>query len=908
MNSPVTSDQNSIQQVIFPPDRGGIGVLAVAPPFIAGHKPQVDGAMGVNIAMVNSDLDGLLVWILAYLNMAEGDFIEVFIGTTKVAEFPVTDAHFDDQGQAKNIPFHVPKQHMEDLFVSLQPRNADFWYKVTRISGNPDDSPRISLFYKKPAPGEPDTDGGMPFNQGLMFPVASESFVDQTVIDNGMFVTVLAYFNQSIGDVVVLAFGSLLLEMTVTALGDVVFELTPEMLAPLAPTNSLVVRWEVSDVVENYSGWSDALIIPFRPGMVLLAAPIFELADMDNVVNHDSLAGGAMNVLVTGVFAVNDLIELLLEGFTKSGVPVSHTYSRTLTGASRTQDFPVENEWVRNLIGGSLRATYKLIRAGKPQQSKPADVTIKGTSQPLGPPTVEPLVNNDTVPVDTAMAEVKLAEYWPLKTGANAEMWWQTTDPEGITVLFIFQLIVTDPKQPIIFNVPAKYISPYPGTPLAVQCKITNPGEAQVFSETLILRIGDEAKIELLPPKLVTPAVNPIDVFAHPNGVTVQVEYLAARDGDRARLVELNSSTDSPKFSLREFNQNKRVNTVLPATFLAARQGKEFALRWNLNRSNAYAGKSPELELTVLKIVDGDTRMPTPILAGVTVNELDVKKLQNGDQCHVAGWPFQALRQTVWLSYTGFNTLGQQITHKDLNGEPITSTQGLSRPAPIEWLKQLKDKTGLTITVKVNLAGKPDETSAVTFPIRTYLVKSTPVLSIDTRPMTLSGLSVKANWSGTGADSVGNTEIRVASGGQPPFLYTSDDSRIASVTSGGKVTGNSNDSTTIRVTDQNGTSRSYPVTVSNVFRLAINDNSMNYQQALNWMYSLPGASPVTRLALYDLIRVYGRMPIYKHYWLCEKGACQGISVGFAFFHHEYRAIYCADGRANYLGAWCLLRT
>jgi hypothetical protein len=69
--------------------------------------------------------------------------------------------------------------------------------------------------------------------------VASEGFVDQTVIDDGMFVTVMQYFNQHIGDVVVLAFGSLLLETTVTALGDVMFELTPDQLATLAPAPTL---------------------------------------------------------------------------------------------------------------------------------------------------------------------------------------------------------------------------------------------------------------------------------------------------------------------------------------------------------------------------------------------------------------------------------------------------------------------------------------------------------------------------------------------------------------------------------------------------------------------------------------------------------------------------------------------
>ena len=207
--------------------------------------------------------------------MAIGDKIRVYIETKNVpvAEFSVTEAHFDAEGKAKNIPFYISAKDMEARF--LESENKPFWFEVERVSGNgTEGSPPVPMFYKHPAPGEADTDGGKPFNQGLKLPIASESVVDQTVIDDGMFVTVPEYFNQSIGDVVVLAFGSLLLETTVTASGDVVFELTPEMLTTLAPTNSLVVRWEVFDVVENASGWSDALILTFKPGMVLLTAPI----------------------------------------------------------------------------------------------------------------------------------------------------------------------------------------------------------------------------------------------------------------------------------------------------------------------------------------------------------------------------------------------------------------------------------------------------------------------------------------------------------------------------------------------------------------------------------------------------------------------------------------------------------
>jgi hypothetical protein len=90
-----------------------------------------------------------------------------------------------------------------------------------------------------------------------------------------------------------------------------------------------MVRWEVFDVVENASGWSDSLVLPFKPGIVLLAAPIFEQADIDNILHHDQLDGGTAGILVTGVFAANDRIELTLQGVTQGGETVNHTYNRT---------------------------------------------------------------------------------------------------------------------------------------------------------------------------------------------------------------------------------------------------------------------------------------------------------------------------------------------------------------------------------------------------------------------------------------------------------------------------------------------------------------------------------------------------------------------------------------------------
>ncbi len=630
MNSPTTiADATSQQIVVFPPDRR-IGVLAAAPPFLVNYKLQKDGALGININMVYSDRDGLLCYILAYLNMAIGDGIRVFIdtGNVPVAEFQVTEAHFDEQGQAKNIPFYIMPKDLEDRFAPLLNQNKNFWYEVKRVSGNPaESSPRISLFYKHPAPGEADTDGGLPFNQGLQLPVASENFVDQSVIDDGLFVTVLQYFNQSIGDIVELAFGSLTLEKTVTALGDVIFELMPEQLATLAPTNNLLVRWQTFDVVENASGWSDALVLPFKPGIVLLNSPIFEQADLDNVLHHDELDGAPATLLITGVFTSNDQIELTLVGLTRGGDPVRHTERRVVLSATRSLSFALENERVRNLIGGSLRATYTLTRAGNTQRSKPADVTLQGTSHLLGLPTLEPLVDGK-LPADAAMATVRVADYWPLKRGASVQLRWQTTDAAGVVALFIFRQLISDPTQAVVFSVPTQYIAPYANTPLIVQNSITNPGEVEVISDLLPLMISGQARIELSPPRLVNPASNPIDVPTYPQGIVVRVEYSAAKEGDQARLEALNALPGTPAFPTIKLNKNNRANFTLSPDLLTAHQGRNLRLQWVLI-SDGVERISPVLRLRLLapRLILSFRDAPYSTVTGGRLNDITLQLL-----------------------------------------------------------------------------------------------------------------------------------------------------------------------------------------------------------------------------------------------------------------------------------------
>ncbi|QXZ12677.1 hypothetical protein KVQ82_21715 [Pseudomonas sp. AO-1] len=285
-------------------------------------------------------------------------------------------------------------------------------------------------------------------------------------------------------------------------------------------------------------------------------------------------------------------------------------------------------------------------------------------------------------------------------------------------------LIPATAGRPVRITVDKKYVTANLNGTVVADYSIHRGSVPLGQSRELTLRIGT-ALTELPPPFLVAPAIDPIYVLAYPEGVTVRIEFLEALSGDRASLEEVNPPPGWPPFPLVEFNSNKRVNTVLSPAFLAARQGKVMGLRWSLNRNDSQAGKSPILPLNVMKITDEDPRLPTPNIAGNTSTELNIQDLTTDSRILAERWPLFAPGQPIWVTCTGFDKNGDPITNDVRSGEPNDSPDGLSLAAPIEWLKELKNGTKLTIIVKVNLDGIACQITAAICPPRIYSLRGT---------------------------------------------------------------------------------------------------------------------------------------------------------------------------------------
>jgi hypothetical protein len=230
--------------------------------------------------------------------------------------------------------------------------------------------------------------------------------------------------------------------------------------------------------------------------------------------------------------------------------------------------------------------------------------------------------------------------------------------------------------------------------------------------------------------------------------------------------------------------------------------------------------------------------------------------------------------------------------HVDIRDGEISKGKPTADPLTRIWTQTI-DNLALaphSLTARA-LYGSGDVSAPRNFTVMEALV-------IDRQPMILNGLSVKMpEWPTTGEDSIGNTQMRQPTKGLPPYSYASSDSTVASVNNEGKVIGNKNGNAFIVVLDSGGQSATYSVSVSNVYRLRLNETPMTALQAIEWRESLANASHCGNSQIADLRLVYGdTLPMPDNIWACiEEGGC--TTIGFFLFYQNGNGILCShDGR------------
>ncbi|MDU9393607.1 hypothetical protein [Pseudomonas sp. zfem002] len=479
---------------------------------------QTEGADGgVNHGMLISNENGLLVQVQPYLNMQEGDWVDVFWGDpdSPVAGDRVLDEHVGDKF---------------GLFISadLIPDGiSDVWARITRSGGgNGGESLPLAVLVRTVLPGGIDPEPDLPGHQNLPAPepeLPTSGIIDEEAAKNGIKVTISAYPNMRVFDTITFSWGGVLLQHEVTQeevdAGSLEILVSEDVILEAGDSNQLVLVYRVRDEVHNPSSeWSMRTLVHVEVGKGLFNAPMIEnpdpAADPYDVIDLDVLGEDDLLVEVQvvegGAFLEGDVVALKWVGTTAQGEDVIVTPpEQTVVRVPSNLRFYLPNADMKRLGRGRGVASYAVTRddaaAGV---SRRAFVTFLGEEQRLPKPTVSDAVEGVLDP--SLAATTVIVPGAALEADDTVSLTWLGIRANGTPLLRTFVRGVSggNAGQPMLFPIAGdELIAPLDGGTLSVHYTLSKGSGSglELESERERLSVG-EARGELPAPFTRPPA------------------------------------------------------------------------------------------------------------------------------------------------------------------------------------------------------------------------------------------------------------------------------------------------------------------------------------------------------------------------------------------------------------------
>ena len=182
-------------------------------------------------------------------------------------------------------------------------------------------------------------------------------------------------------------------------------------------------------------------------------------------------------------------------------------------------------------------------------------------------------------------------------------------------------------------------------------------------------------------------------------------------------------------------------------------------------------------------------------------------------------WRLSVENQRVWSTITT-NSPGVEpwVLLKNHRITPIEQANGLANVAVSrDWLQSLPDGARITVSTKVNYQpGNEDEFAAVSFPDTEYTISLTSPLAIDQTYVYLDATTyILPDYPDLLPNFNAGNSVRInASGGTPPYKYSSSNTEVAVVDSTGFVSLRGNGECVITVSDSASPPQTRNCTVS----------------------------------------------------------------------------------------------
>ncbi|VVE20319.1 hypothetical protein PMO31116_03072 [Pandoraea morbifera] len=847
------------------------------PPHV---EEEVDGVLDPNDA-----LDDATVRVDAYEGMARNDIVTIWFAKGTIGE-ATRRVQISDGLVGQPLYLYVPHESVEMLDGLTV--TVNYTVEVAGVEKRSEDlMVEVSKAVVWPAPEVREADG---------------DYLPEDAYARGANTIVRWHTSMRVGDTIDLYWGE----------GAEMYHDTLDILGPMDyeffMRKEQVDTWLGREVPVRYTIKRGNRVMPsevlhLRVGVELptLTAPVVVEAIDDVLKPVDVRQGATVRIAYDGMQA-DDIIQLNWDG--------DVSFAAVSGNASGSVDVVVPPGKIALNLGETILVSYTVDRLGFETVSPALELTINNFlpgNLPL--PTVVQQKGGVLNLMDFTGDATARVPAWPLMA-AGQRVWWRVfgtlSTGNSMTISLELGHEVTDeeagkPLERVLRRSDLEKL--LDGSDLRIQVKVTFDGSAsEADAVTFRERTLKLAHSLTLPAPVVLEAPDDeIDPIEAEKGVTVRVSYEDMRATDRIKLV----LDGADAFDEVPGSTTGSVDIPVPGAMLIPYVGRSVKISYIVTRAGNYDA-SGILELTVNDFGEGE--LPTPVIPQAQNGVLKLDSFTGDAEIKVAPWPLIAAGQKVWLRCHATLANGTPdvivllIRHVVTAGE---ATSGISQPLPRARLAALRNDSELRVEFKVAFDGDDDELQAVIFPLLRVTMQVVPPITVDPNKMVLNGFSVKSFWNRTGAYPPGNSQTRAASGGVPPYTYSSNKPAVATVNSSGRVVGEGNGTATITVRDSKGATATYTVEVSNVYTTIDNHQvGISPAQAIAWRSSLPGGRGIGMTEIESLRVEYTNIwPANGGYftYTCEQGSC---GAGWCYAISQYGVnLFCTHkGTPN--GSFC----
>lgn len=286
----------------------------------------------------------------------------------------------------------------------------------------------------------------------------------------------------------------------------------------------------------------------------------------------------------------------------------------------------------------------------------------------------------------------------------------------------------------------------------------------------------------------------------------------------------------------------------------------------------------PDLPFPVVKEANGNTLDPVDAANGATVLVGAGAQLASGDRVVIE-----------WLGPKGSDSKEKRIDAGEAGKELALAFSSA--------LVEINAGEKVEIFYSIYRGNGGEQRSAT---LTLQILQSSQELVFDTSPVILGGKVYIIPQSSILPAFPANTTVqRVASGGQPPYRYSSSDQNIAFVDDTGETSVRGNGLVAITVTDANGSTKSYPLTVTGVIH-CLGLGGGNHAQ-ISATAALQGARLPSKTELNEVHAAFGnRWPMGNFSYWSTTVAAQNL-VGHKWYASK-NLVTGSDGKLKYSGS------